>query len=169
MDTVIFQHLKGSSDQKFLSVFKIQPSFEIKEDGLYFGSQQVYKNFQDRFLIRQGILINNKKEGLHIDINPEDNFYRLIEHYQNGKKNGFQFYSYQMLKCYRMYVDDVQEGDELIYNPDGDLLGYGSYHNGKREGFWEETLEIDEQWGKAKGYYRNGRKIGNWSIVFPED
>ena len=86
---------------------------------------QFYTNFGLR---SEGVLKNNKREG------------RWVFYFENGNK-----------QAEGNFVNDVQNGDHVVYHENGALYYQGVYENGKRVGEW---LFFDE----------HGRKIASKSF-----
>jgi len=166
MEEIIASHFKDlTTFRKFKSLFKERQTFEFIKlsDGIDFFGKVVYKQDFDI-----GIYLNDLKEGFQISLRfpnfLEKGFYHrgkeegffikyggkspiIAGFYQNGRENGFWKKYLTYFSFERIYSMNREEGIELTFNEERELIEAKTFHGGYEDGFyiiWKNGRKSEE-------------------------
>ncbi|GAB2994847.1 hypothetical protein GCM10027284_11810 [Cyclobacterium sediminis] len=141
-----------------------------------YGQGQVVNLYnQDSTLMGNGVMLNNKMDGLWKFINPKTN--RLIQqgNFKNGLKDGEWtiYFSNKQKHIVAEYKDNKRNGSFLEYDLGGALIKNAVYQDSVLVGPYKEYYGNQSRSGyanpkqvKTEGNYINGKKTGEWVFYY---
>jgi len=137
----------------------------MDEDGSKEGDWKEY--FLNGNLRAQGKYKDNKRIGEWVFYHINGNVEQKGSYNDNGHPDAYWqwFYADGMPLREENYYNGVLDGDVIEYSEEGDTVMFGSYLEGKEEGYWIYKVGDSREEGK----YFEGRRQGEWKVFYADN